>query len=122
MTSEDTPARSSLAEGAPLMIGAVVAGVTAWLGRTGRLPRQPWVGIRLPSTMRSDETWRAAQAAGSAPVIGGSLVAFALGAVMALRRLDRSTASLIGRCAGAALVAGAIAGALRGRRAARRVP
>ena len=42
-----------------LIAGVIVAGI-ALLGRVGKLPRNYFVGIRLPSTMRSDEAWVAA--------------------------------------------------------------
>jgi hypothetical protein len=28
-----------------------------WAAASGRLARNPWVGIRIPSTMRSDRAW-----------------------------------------------------------------
>jgi hypothetical protein len=56
------------------------------LGRmaaTGRLPRSNFAGIRIPSTMRTDEAWRAGhQAAASALTaagVGPVVVAFVVG-------------------------------------------
>ncbi|MGO9962950.1 MAG: SdpI family protein [Acidimicrobiales bacterium] len=50
-------------------------GIVIVLGRmaaTGRLPRNIFAGIRLPSTMRSDEAWDAGhEAAASAMTIAG---------------------------------------------------
>jgi SdpI/YfhL protein family len=40
----------------------IVVGVGR-MAATGRLPRNLFAGIRIPSTMRSDEAWRAAQRA-----------------------------------------------------------
>ncbi|MGA2805783.1 MAG: SdpI family protein [Acidimicrobiales bacterium] len=60
-------------------------GIVVVLGRmaaTGRLPRNIFAGIRIPSTLRSDEAWDAGhQAAASAMTIAGCgpvLVAIAL--------------------------------------------
>lgn len=55
--------------------GLIVAGLGR-MSATGRLPRNVFAGIRIPSTMRSDEAWRAGHhaaalaltAAGSGPV------------------------------------------------------
>jgi len=51
--------------------GLVVV-VLGLMAATGRLPRNLFAGIRIPSTMRSDEAWRAGhQAAVSALTVGG---------------------------------------------------
>lgn len=46
---------------------------TAWLGSQQRLPRNRWVGIRLRSTLRDDDSWVAAheEAAGPLGIAGG---------------------------------------------------
>lgn len=117
------------------LAGALIGGgmiflsglLVMWLaGRmaAGRFKRNKWAGIRTPSTMKSDEAWAVAHEAG-APLlsIGGTI-----GAAGGLTSL---TAALMG--AGDGLVFGlimggalgmaafAIAGTVKGARAAREV-
>ena len=63
-----------------VLIGAGLLGIViAWLGRIGKLPRNHFAGIRLPSTMRSDRAWAAAQRAGAAMEIVAGLIVVVLG-------------------------------------------
>jgi uncharacterized membrane protein len=59
--------------------GAVIATV-GFLGATERLPRNSLVGIRIPSTMRSDEAWRRAHRAAGPLFVFGGVGIFAVGA------------------------------------------
>ncbi|HXQ20013.1 MAG TPA: SdpI family protein [Acidimicrobiales bacterium] len=74
------------------------------LGATGRLPRNIVAGIRIPSTMRSDEAWLAGhQAAASAlTAAGAGSVAVAAAAVT---RPGRNAQTLLYRMGGAWLLA-----------------
>ena len=58
--------------------GLLVMGI-AWAGRVGKLPRNHFAGIRLPSTMRSDRAWVAAHRAGWAMTLVSSFFLVALG-------------------------------------------
>lgn len=50
---------------------------TCWLGSQRRLPPNGFVGVRLPSTRRSDAAWYAAHEAAAAPLgVAGGVGAF----------------------------------------------
>ncbi len=53
----------------------LVAGI-GYLGWQGRLPRNHWVGIRLPATLATDERWRVAHEAAGPWLAGSGLFAF----------------------------------------------
>ena len=61
-----------------IVAGLAVLGI-AWAGKIGKLPRNHFAGIRLPSTMRSDRAWAAAHRAGWAMTSISSLFLVALG-------------------------------------------
>ena len=64
--------------GIVLIAGGFMVAFLALLGREERLPRNRWAGIRFPSTMRSDEAWKAAHKASWAYlfVMGASMVVY----------------------------------------------
>lgn len=39
------------------ILASLTLGATSWLAARGRIQRNQWVGIRTPSTMRSDRAW-----------------------------------------------------------------
>lgn len=58
-----------------VITGLLLTGI-GLVGRAGRLPRNHFVGIRLPSTMRSDDAWLAAhRASWPFTVVAGILMA-----------------------------------------------
>lgn len=61
-----------------LIAGGAIVAFMALLGRDGRLPRNRWAGIRLPSTMRSDKAWYAAHKAswGYQFVLGAAMATY----------------------------------------------
>ena len=103
-----------------LVVGAAVV-AAGWAGVTGRLPRQHWAGIRLPSTMRSDRTWRAAHRAGGPWLVAGGLVGVIGGAGLLLVRPTAVVAAEVSLVVVVALLVLFLVGGAVGVRAARRV-
>jgi len=62
-----------------LIAGAMILAIAA-LGAAGRLPRNYFAGIRIPSTMRSDAAWVAGHRAATAPlsILGVSIMGLGL--------------------------------------------
>src|SRR3954466_9343895 len=58
-----------------LLIGGVLIVAIAALGAAGRLPKNYFAGIRIPSTMRSDAAWTAGHRA-AAPALAGLGLSF----------------------------------------------
>lgn len=107
-----------------MAVAGVVVVVVAVAARSGRLRRNHVAGIRLPSTMRSDETWLAAHRAGFWPTALGGAVAVAGGviaAVVVLARGDDGVGAGIVLGTAAVLLAGVVIGGVLGVKAARRV-
>lgn len=98
-----------------LLLAAGAATVwLAWLGSQRRLPRNRWAGIRLPSTMASDDAWCAAHEASAGPlgVSGGIMVLGGL--AVAVSGLDNP----FGRVALALAVVGSLSAMVAATRAA----
>jgi len=76
--------------------GGIIMIVVGRLAAAGRLPRNLLVGIRIPSTMRSDEAWMAGhQAAASALTVGGfGPIAAGIVALLAKPSRDKQAALL----------------------------
>ncbi|ROP40151.1 SdpI family protein [Saccharothrix texasensis] len=64
---------------AVLTLGGVIVGLAGYLGLTERLPRNRFVGLRTPTTMRGDAAFRAANKAAGAPTLLGGTIAVAGG-------------------------------------------
>ncbi|MEI6361904.1 MAG: SdpI family protein [Actinomycetes bacterium] len=77
-----------------LVAGAVMAAV-GWLGANGKLRRNHWAGIRLPSTMASDDAWAAGHADGSRWLAGGGGLVATIGVLMLLFKPDDATVAAI---------------------------
>jgi uncharacterized membrane protein len=61
-------------------LASLLLTVVGFLGLTGKLPRNGWVGIRTPYSMRSDEHWMITHREGAAYLIFAGVAAFAAGA------------------------------------------
>jgi uncharacterized membrane protein len=100
----------------------IVIGAIGWLGARGRLKRQHWAGIRLPATMRSDETWSAAhREAGPIMQSGGAIVGVVGLLVLVFQPSDDVT-SLVSLILAAGLLACVLSAAVVGVKAANKVP
>ena len=73
-----------------VIASGIAVSVVAILGRAGKLPRNHFVGIRLPSTLRSDEAWLAAHRASWPYSFGAGAVTLIYGVRLALEPEDDS--------------------------------
>lgn len=91
----------------------------AWLGSQRRLPRNYWVGIRLPSTMADDESWALAheEAAGALGIAGGIAATGGVG-VLAVG-LDDVVGTIVAGITMVGLLVSIVISAVLGSRAAR---
>lgn len=93
-----------------------LAGV-AWAASRDKLPLNGWAGIRLPSTMRTDETWYAAHRA-AAPWFGWSAVVAALAVPMPFVGITTGATGWAVVAVCAVVLVLVFVGGVRGRRAA----
>jgi len=89
-----------------LIVGGVLLAWAGWLGKTDRLALNSWAGIRTKTTMRSEETWKAAHHAGSAWIIAGGIVLVITGGVMVV--VGDETAAAYVSLVGATVLAGLV--------------
>lgn len=71
------------------VIWLAAGGALLYVGLAGlrrRLPRQRWVGIRLPVTMRSEQAWAAAHLAAGTALVGAGVVAVLAGVLVPLAK------------------------------------
>jgi uncharacterized membrane protein len=101
--------------GVIVIVAGVAVSVVAFLGRAGRLPRNHLVGIRMPSTMKSDAAWLAAHRASWAYSLVAGAMTIALGVRLAIGPEDDSLALISVGVIFVPLLAGAVVA----RRAAR---
>ncbi|HVM35922.1 MAG TPA: SdpI family protein [Actinomycetota bacterium] len=80
------------AQGLPLVAAGIVLIFAALRGRVGRLPRNGLLGIRLPSTMRSDAAWDAAHRASWLATFLAGFVALGGGLALTLAAVEGSVA------------------------------
>lgn len=103
-----------------LVAGAIVAAV-GWLGMNGRLRRNHWAGIRLPSTMASDDAWAAAHDEGGRWLAGGGGLVAVTGLLMMVFRPDDTTSESIAIVLALFMLVMVLGAGAVGSRAARKV-
>ena len=77
-----------------LPLAAVLVAVVSQLGGNGVLGRNGFIGLRIPSTMFSDESWRAGHHAAARPAWIG-FVATTLAAIVGLLFMSTDSGSII---------------------------
>ena len=89
------------------------------LSATGRLPRNVFAGIRIPSTMRSDDAWRAGHRAAASALTASGVGPLVVAAIIAAKRPDRDSEAALLRIGRAWLVCWLGLATFQARRAAR---
>jgi hypothetical protein len=78
-------------------LSGIVVVAIGRLAAKGRLPRNLFAGIRIPSTMRSDEAWRAGHEAAASALTAAGIGPIAAAVIVATRGPSRDTQSLLFR-------------------------
>lgn len=66
-----------------MAFGSFILTFVGYVGLVGKLPPNPWAGIRTPFTMASPEAWYATHRAAGPPIIFGGVLVFAACAAFA---------------------------------------
>jgi hypothetical protein len=98
--------------------GVIVIGLGR-LGATGRLPRNLLAGIRIPSTMHSDEAWRAGHRAAASALTVSGLGPIVIAVLIGIVKSDDDTRASLTRIGGAWLIGWLGVATFQARRAAR---
>jgi hypothetical protein len=98
--------------------GVVVVGLGR-MAATGRLPRNVIAGIRIPSTMRSDEAWHAGHRAAASALTVAGFGPVVVAAIVGAKRPVRETQSVLFRIGIGWLFAWVGLATVQARRAAR---
>lgn len=78
------------------LAGVIVVGLGR-LAASGRLPRNLIAGIRLPSTMRSDEAWRAGHLAAASALTAAGFGPVAVAVIVAAKSPSGNTEAVLSR-------------------------
>ena len=98
--------------------GAIVVGLGR-LAATGRLPRNVLAGIRIPSTMRSEQSWRAGHEAAATALTAAGLGPIAIAVIVGAKQPGPDTQSLLFRIGTAWMVGWVGVATVQASRAAR---
>ncbi len=104
--------------GAALLLGGAALVWISWAGSQRALRPNGWVGLRLPSTRRSDDAWYAAHQAAAGPlgVGGGVLLAGGAGVLFTGFDLIGQVLALVSLAAALTAIGLGVAVALRAAR------
>jgi uncharacterized membrane protein len=103
-----------------LGLGGVVMVVLGRASATGRLPRNPFAGIRIPSTLRSDEAWRAGHLAAASALTISGIGPIAVATIIGVTRPDSRVRLVLSGVASAWLIGWLCRATFAASRAARR--
>lgn len=78
-----------------LPLATLLVAITSQIGGNGRLSRNGFIGLRIPSTMSSDQAWRAGHRAAARPAWIGFVV-IAVAAIASMLLSGASAATLTG--------------------------
>ncbi|MGA8296077.1 MAG: SdpI family protein [Acidimicrobiales bacterium] len=99
-------------------IGGVIVFAIGRMASEGRLPRNPFVGIRIPSTMRSDAAWFAGHSAAAPALKAAGLGPIGTAIIVAATRPNRDVETSLYRLGVAWLVGGLAVATFQAHRAA----
>jgi hypothetical protein len=100
-------------------LGGAILVVVGRLAATCRLPRNVLVGIRIPSTMRSDEAWRSGHLAAASALTVAGVGPVVTAVIAGVRRGDSQTEKSVLRIGTVWLVGWLILATVQANRAAR---
>jgi hypothetical protein len=100
-------------------LGGVIVVALGRAAATGRLPRNMFAGIRIPSTLRSDDAWYAGHRAAATALTVAGLGPIAVATVVVARGPQRETEVLLSRMGTAWLLSWIGIATLQASRAAR---
>ncbi|HVE93782.1 MAG TPA: SdpI family protein [Acidimicrobiales bacterium] len=99
--------------------GAASFGVIAYLGATGRLPRNRWAGMRTKATMASDESWAAGHRASAPATAVAGVLTLVAGVADAVTSFDYITQRRVTLAVGVVILVIVCIGGIQADRAAR---
>ncbi len=102
-----------------LGIGGVVLVVLGRMAAAGRLPRNIFAGIRIPSTLRSDEAWMAGHRAAASALTSSGVGPVAVAFIVGVKKPDPDVQAALFRVATVWLLGWIGLATMQARRAAR---
>lgn len=93
------PRLTSMSKAIRLGVGGVIVLAIGRMAATGRLPRNIFAGIRIPSTMRSDEAWGAGHLAAASALTTAGFGPVVVAIVVAVTSPGREAQTVLSRIA-----------------------